>query len=59
MLLRILLFTFLAVLIYLGVVPSALAYAMFFAGIKTVPGAVASIVTLLEPLTATLFALRK
>jgi drug/metabolite transporter, DME family len=46
----------LATLIYLGVVPSALAYALFFAGIKTVPGAVASIVTLLEPLTATALA---
>ncbi|MCW2684659.1 MAG: Multidrug resistance efflux transporter EmrE [Blastococcus sp.] len=43
----------LAVLVYLGVVPSALAYALFFTGIRTVPGAVASIVTLLEPLTAT------
>src|SRR3712207_3494339 len=30
------------VLLYLGVVPSAMAYAFFFAGIKTVPGAVAS-----------------
>jgi DME family drug/metabolite transporter len=46
----------LVVLLYLGVVPSALAYAMFFAGLKTVPGAVASIVTLLEPLTATALA---
>jgi DME family drug/metabolite transporter len=46
----------LAVLLYLGVVPSALAYALFFAGLKTVPGAVASIVTLLEPLTATALA---
>ena len=46
----------LAVLLYLGIVPSALAYGMFFAGIKTVPGAVASIVTLLEPLTATALA---
>jgi DME family drug/metabolite transporter len=46
----------LAVLLYLGVVPSALAYALFFAGIRTVPGAVASIVTLLEPLTATILA---
>jgi DME family drug/metabolite transporter len=45
-----------AMLIYLGVVPSALAYALFFAGIRTVPGAVASIVTLLEPLTATALA---
>lgn len=46
----------LAVLLYLGVVPSALAYGMFFAGLRTVPGAVASIVTLLEPLTATALA---
>ena len=46
----------LSVLLYLGVVPSALAYAMFFAGLRTVPGAVASIVTLLEPLTATALA---
>jgi DME family drug/metabolite transporter len=46
----------LAVLLYLGMVPSALAYAMFFTGLRTVPGAVASIVTLLEPLTATALA---
>ncbi len=46
----------LAVLLYLGIVPSALAYAMFFRGLKTVPGAVASIVTLVEPLTATALA---
>ncbi len=46
----------LGVLLYLGVVPSALAYALFFTGIRTVPGAVASIVTLLEPLTATALA---
>ena len=46
----------LAVLIYLGIVPSALAYSMFFTGLRTVPGAVASIVTLMEPLTATALA---
>jgi drug/metabolite transporter, DME family len=46
----------LAVLLYLGVVPTALAYTMFFSGLRTVPGAVASIVTLLEPLTATALA---
>ena len=46
----------LATLVYLGLVPTALAYALFFTGIKTVPGAVASIVTLLEPLTATALA---
>jgi drug/metabolite transporter, DME family len=46
----------LGLLLYLGIVPSALAYAMFFTGLRTVPGAVASIVTLLEPLTATALA---
>jgi DME family drug/metabolite transporter len=46
----------LAVLVYLGVVPSALAYGLFFAGVRTVPAAVAAIVTLLEPLTATVLA---
>ncbi|MCW2739717.1 MAG: Multidrug resistance efflux transporter EmrE [Blastococcus sp.] len=45
-----------AVLLYLGVVPSALAYALFFTGVRTLPGAVASILTLLEPLTATVLA---
>ncbi|RZU34196.1 DMT family transporter [Blastococcus saxobsidens] len=46
----------LGVLLYLGAVPSALAYGMFFTGLRTVPGAVAAIVTLLEPLTATALA---
>ena len=46
----------LLVLLYLGAVPSALAYRMFFSGLRSVPGAVASIVTLLEPLTATALA---
>ncbi len=46
----------LAVLLYLGLVPSALAYALFFTGLRDVPGPVASIVTLLEPLTATALA---
>jgi DME family drug/metabolite transporter len=45
-----------ALLLYLGLVPSALAYRFFFAGIRSVPGPVASIVTLLEPLTATVLA---
>jgi drug/metabolite transporter, DME family len=45
-----------ALLLYLGLVPSAIAYRFFFAGIRTVPGPVASIVTLLEPLTATVLA---
>ena len=46
----------LAVLLYLGLVPSALAYALFFTGVRTLPGAVAAILTLLEPLTATVLA---
>jgi DME family drug/metabolite transporter len=45
-----------AVLLYLGLVPSARAYALFFTGVRTLPGAVASIVTLLEPLTGTVLA---
>ena len=46
----------LALLVYLGAVPTALAYGLFFAGVRVVPAAVASIVTLLEPLTATALA---
>ena len=45
-----------AVLLYLGLVPSALAYGLFFTGLRTVPSPVASIVTLLEPLTGTALA---
>ena len=36
--------------------PTALAYGLFFTGVRAVPAAVASIVTLLEPLTATALA---
>ncbi|NEK59090.1 EamA family transporter [Geodermatophilus sabuli] len=43
-------------LLYLGVVPSAVAYALFFRGLRSVPGPVAAIVTLLEPVTATALA---
>jgi drug/metabolite transporter, DME family len=46
----------LALLLYLGTVPSALAYGLFFVGVRVVPAAVAAIVTLLEPLTATALA---
>jgi DME family drug/metabolite transporter len=46
----------LATLPYLGTVPSAAAYALFFRGLQTVPGAIAGIVTLLEPVTATVLA---
>lgn len=43
-------------LIYLGVVPTALGYALFLTGMRSTPATVATIVTLLEPLTATLLA---
>jgi drug/metabolite transporter, DME family len=41
-------------LLYLGVVPTALAYVLFTAGLKRAPATAAGIVSLLEPLTATL-----
>lgn len=43
-------------LIYLGVVTTGLSYVLFFTGMKTTPATAASIVTLLEALTATLLA---
>ncbi len=43
-------------LLYLGLVPSALGYVLFITGMRTTPATAASIVTLLEPLTATLLA---
>ncbi len=43
-------------LLYLGSVPSALAYGLFLAGMARTPATVASITTLLEPLTATILA---
>jgi len=39
-------------LLYLGVGPTAIAYGLFTAGLRRVPATQASIVTLLEPLTA-------
>ncbi len=42
--------------VYLGVVTTAVAYAFFYAGLRTVPGSVAAVLTLLEPLTAALLA---
>ena len=45
-----------ALLIYLALVPTALAFGLFLAGMRHTPATVASIVTLLEPLTATLLA---
>jgi DME family drug/metabolite transporter len=43
-------------LVYLGVVTTAIAYALFYRGLQTVTGSVAAVVTLLEPLTAALLA---
>ena len=40
-------------LLYLGVVPTAAAYALFTAGLRRVPATAAGITSLLEPLTAT------
>jgi DME family drug/metabolite transporter len=40
-------------LVYLGVVPTALAYILFTAGLRRVPATTAGMVSLLEPLTAT------
>jgi DME family drug/metabolite transporter len=42
--------------LYLGVVPSALAYAMYQRGLRHVPASTATILTLAEPLTAALLA---
>ncbi|MBI4607869.1 MAG: DMT family transporter [Candidatus Rokubacteria bacterium] len=42
-----------ALFLYLGVVPTALAYTLYTLGLRRTPATVAGIVTLLEPLTAT------
>jgi DME family drug/metabolite transporter len=44
-------------LVYLGLVPTALGYVIFLYGMKTTPATVASIATLVEPLTGTLLAM--
>lgn len=41
---------------YLGAVPTALAYGLFMRGMRSTPSTVASILTLCEPLTATMLA---
>ncbi len=46
----------LALVLYLGVVPTALAYTLFFAGLRRTSSGAASVLTLVEPLTATLLA---
>jgi drug/metabolite transporter, DME family len=45
-----------ALLLYLGLVPTALAYVLFLSGIRRITATVASIVTLVEPLTSTALA---
>jgi len=42
--------------LYLGLVPTALAYALYLSGLRAVPATMASIGTLIEPLTASLLA---
>jgi DME family drug/metabolite transporter len=43
-------------LLYLGIVPTVLAYALFFRGLRTTSAEVAAVLTLIEPLVATLLA---
>jgi DME family drug/metabolite transporter len=43
-------------LVYLGVVATALAYALFYSGLRSTAGSSAVVLTLLEPLTAALLA---
>lgn len=45
-----------ALLLYLGLIPSALAYGLFLTGMRSTPATVASVLTLVEPLTATVLA---
>ncbi|GGN61786.1 membrane protein [Actinoplanes lobatus] len=45
-----------ALLAYAGAVTTALAYALFYTGLRRISGSVAVVVTLLEPLTAALLA---
>lgn len=45
-----------ALLLYLGLVPTAFAYVLYLRGLRAVPATVSAIVTLLEPLGSTLLA---
>lgn len=45
-----------ALLLYLGVIPTALAYVLFIAGMRHTTATVASIATFMEPLTSTILA---
>lgn len=43
-------------ILYVGLVPTAVAYTLFFLGMRSIKASTASILTLLEPLTATILA---
>ena len=43
-------------ILYVGLVPTAVAYTLFFSGMRSIKASTASILTLLEPLTATALA---
>jgi DME family drug/metabolite transporter len=43
-------------LVYIGIVPTALAYALFYLGLRSVPSETAGVLTLLEPLAAAVLA---
>jgi DME family drug/metabolite transporter len=45
-----------ALLVYAGAITTALAYALFYTGLRRISGSVAVVVTLLEPLTAAVLA---
>ncbi|GHO71992.1 hypothetical protein KSC_108840 [Ktedonobacter sp. SOSP1-52] len=44
-------------LVYLGLVPTAVAYGLFYAGLRLVEATVASVVVLLEPLVSIILSL--
>ena len=43
-------------LIYIGILPTVVAYWLFYTGLRSTPTEVAGVLTLLEPLTAALLA---
>jgi len=43
-------------ILYVGIVPTAVAYSLFFLGMRSLKASTASIITMLEPLTATILA---
>lgn len=46
----------LSLLLYIGLIPTAVAYTLFFLGMRNVKASTASILTMIEPLTATILA---